>query len=41
MHFLFDTAVPGNSNSGHEGRAYGTALPVADKDALVEHMKTF
>ena len=40
-HFLFDTTVPGNSNRGHEGRAYGTALSPADKDALVEHLKTF
>jgi hypothetical protein len=32
----FDTAVPGNSNSGH---TYGTTLPDADKWALVEYMK--
>ncbi|OAE99695.1 hypothetical protein AYJ54_32985 [Bradyrhizobium centrolobii] len=38
--FLYDTGIPGNSNSGHEGRAYGTELPAADKDALVEYMKT-
>ena len=39
--FRFDTAVPGNSNAGHEGTAYGTDLPVADKVALVEYLKTF
>jgi len=39
--FLFDTRNPGNSNSGHAGPAYGTELPAADKDAIVEYMKTF
>ena len=34
----YDTAVPGNSNSGHE---YGTALSGDDKTAIVEYMKTF
>jgi mono/diheme cytochrome c family protein len=38
--FLYDTSIPGNSNSGHEGKIYGTGLPSADKDALVEYMKT-
>jgi mono/diheme cytochrome c family protein len=38
--FLYDTSVPGNSNSGHEGKMYGTELPPADKDAIVEYMKT-
>lgn len=38
--FNYDTAVPGNSNSGHEGRAYGTELSRAEKDAIVEYMKT-
>ena len=38
--FLYDTSVLGNSNRGHEGRAYGTELPAADKDAIVEYMKT-
>ena len=38
--FLYDTTVPGNSNRGHEGPAYGTGLPAADKDAIVEYMKT-
>jgi cytochrome c553 len=38
--FRYDTSVPGNSNEGHDGKAYGTDLPDADKDALVEYMKT-
>jgi len=38
--FVYDTSVLGNSNSGHEGKAYGTELPAADKDAIVEYMKT-
>src|SRR5580700_310674 len=38
--FLYDTSALGNSNSGHEGRVYGTELPSADKDAIVEYMKT-
>jgi hypothetical protein len=40
-YFLYDTAEPGNSNQGHEGKRYGTELPAADKDALVEYLKTF
>jgi mono/diheme cytochrome c family protein len=35
-YFRYDTALPGNSNRGH---LYGTQLPAADKDALVEYMK--
>jgi hypothetical protein len=31
----------GNSNSGHEGRAYGTELSPEQKDAVVEYLKTF
>ena len=31
----------GNSNRGHEGRRYGTHLAAADKDAIVEYLKTF
>jgi len=34
----FDTALPGNGNAGH---LYGTALPAADKSALMEYLKTF
>lgn len=36
-YFLFDTSLPGNSNSGH---LYGTDLPTEDKDALIEYLKT-
>ena len=36
--FLHDTDVPGNGNGGH---LYGTALPDADKQAIVEYLKTF
>jgi len=39
--FEYDTQIPGNGNYGHEGRAYGTLLSGEDKDALVEHLKTF
>ena len=39
--FRYDVALPGNGNGGHEGAAYGTALTDAEKDALVEHLKTF
>ncbi|MCG6904254.1 MAG: c-type cytochrome, partial [Rhodobacter sp.] len=38
--FTYDTNVLGNHNTGHEGPAYGTDLPDADKDAIVEYMKT-
>jgi cytochrome c553 len=31
----------GNSNRGHDGPSYGTALPPGDKDAIVEYLKTF
>jgi mono/diheme cytochrome c family protein len=39
--FAYDTSVPGNSNAGHEGRAYGTELSDDEKAALVEFLKTF
>ncbi|HHJ37915.1 MAG TPA: cytochrome c [Methylothermaceae bacterium] len=39
--YRFETREPGNANTGHEGPAYGTHLSPADKDALVEYMKTF
>jgi hypothetical protein len=38
--FRYDTRVEANSNQGHEGAAYGTTLPEADKRALVEYLKT-
>jgi mono/diheme cytochrome c family protein len=37
-YFEFDTTLRGNSNAGHN---YGTGLSPADKDALVEYLKTF
>jgi mono/diheme cytochrome c family protein len=40
-YFRYDTAVAGNSNAGHEGRAYGTELSTAEKAALLEYLKTF
>jgi hypothetical protein len=40
-YFLYDTRLPGNGNSGHEGEEYGTNLSADDKDALVEYLKTF
>ena len=39
--WLYDTAVDGNGRQGHEGREYGTELTAAEKDALVEYLKTF
>jgi hypothetical protein len=39
--FVYDTAEPGNSNQGHEGKRYGTELSDADKNALVEYLKSF
>jgi hypothetical protein len=39
--FAFDTTQRGNSNSGHEGTAYGTNLPADQKRALIEYLKTF
>jgi len=38
--FRYDTSVPGNARTGHEGARYGTDLPASDKDALVEYMKS-
>lgn len=35
--FLFDTSVKGNSNAGH---AWGTALNDADRNALIEYLKS-
>jgi hypothetical protein len=36
--FKFDTSQPGNGNGGH---VYGVALRDADKNAIVEYLKTF
>ncbi len=35
--FRYDTSLPGNQNTGH---TYGVELPVADKHALIEFLKT-
>jgi Cytochrome C oxidase, cbb3-type, subunit III len=46
-YFCFETRscdgkpIPGNGNSGHDGPQFGTRLPAADKDAIVEYLKTF
>lgn len=34
--FKFDTALPGNANTGH---LYGTQLSDSDKEALLEYLK--
>jgi mono/diheme cytochrome c family protein len=39
--FAVDTRIPGNWNTGHDGKEYGTELNPAEKDALVEFLKTF
>jgi hypothetical protein len=39
--FVYDTREPGNGNKGHEGVGYGTELSPAEKEALVEYLKTF
>lgn len=39
--FPFDTTKAGNHNFGHEGPAYGTNLPLDEKRALLEYLKTF
>ena len=36
--FVYDTRQLGNHNGGH---LWGTQLPPADKDAIVEYMKKF
>ena len=38
--FHFDTTLPGNSNKGHTGESFGTALSDDDKWALIEFLKT-
>lgn len=40
-YFFYDTTLAGNGNFGHEGREYGTELPAAEKQALIEYLKTF
>ncbi|MEE7449094.1 cytochrome C oxidase subunit III [Methylobacterium radiotolerans] len=39
--FLFDTALPGNANAGHEGPAYGTEqLDDVQRRQLLEYLRT-
>ncbi|MCJ2057183.1 di-heme-cytochrome C peroxidase [Methylobacterium sp. J-048] len=39
--FLFDTALPGNANTGHEGPAYGTGqLDDVQRRQLLEYLRT-
>jgi mono/diheme cytochrome c family protein len=37
---LFDTTRPGNSNAGHEGKAYGTQLSPDERKDLLEYLKS-
>lgn len=37
--FVLDTALPGNGNEGHAGRAYGTQLSDREKRDLIEYLK--
>jgi hypothetical protein len=36
----FDTTKPGNSNAGHEGKAYGTEISPEQRKDLLEYLKT-
>jgi len=38
--WIFDTTQPGNSNTGHSGDKFGTALSEDQKSALLEYLKT-
>jgi len=38
--FTFDTSLPGNSNSGHSGDAFGTNLADEQRWELIEFLKT-
>ncbi len=38
--WVFDTAMPGNSNIGHAGEKFGTTLSEDQKGALLEYLKT-
>jgi hypothetical protein len=37
--FEFDTALPGNANTGHSGQEYGTDLSREDRLAIIEYLK--
>lgn len=38
--FVLDTRLPGNGKEGHSGPRYGTTLSDADRNALIEYLKT-
>jgi len=38
--YEYDTGFPGNLNSGHSGKLYGTELTDTNKQALIEFLKT-
>lgn len=38
--FLFDTTLPGNRNTGHSGRQFGTELTAEAKTQLLEFLKS-
>jgi hypothetical protein len=38
--YTFDLGAPGNKNSGHEGKAYGTDISDEQREALLEYLKS-
>lgn len=39
--FTFDTSLPGNRNTGHDSRIFGTTFAPDERRALIEYLKTF
>ncbi|MEW9920647.1 di-heme-cytochrome C peroxidase [Marimonas sp. MJW-29] len=39
--FIFDTSLPGNRNTGHDSRIFGTTFTPDQRLALIEYLKTF
>lgn len=39
--FTFDTSLPGNRNTGHDSRIFGTTFSPDQRRALIEYLKTF
>lgn len=39
--FVLDTSLPGNRNTGHDSRIFGTTFTPDQRRALVEYLKTF
>jgi hypothetical protein len=37
---VYDTAIPGNSNKGHEGERYGTNISPEERKDLIEYLKS-